>query len=122
MTSTETSTVATPSESRAEVLRLTGRNYGVVRHLLVQHPRGSASRPSTLGALVHTRKHRALLLYLLLLTIWPMLAKRRGSTAIWRSWMTALRRWLHAGGRLWIMLDRTDPVRLFGIDCKNSTT
>lgn len=31
--------------------------------------------------------------------------------------LTAVRRWLHAGGRLWIMLDRTDPVvldRLFG--------
>ena len=33
--------------------------------------------------------------------------------------LTALRRWLHAGGRLWIMLDRTDPVlieRLLGDD------
>ncbi|WP_010583979.1 hypothetical protein [Schlesneria paludicola] len=31
--------------------------------------------------------------------------------------LIAIRRWLHAGGRLWIMLDRTDPVileRLFG--------
>ncbi len=31
--------------------------------------------------------------------------------------LSAVRRWLHAGGRLWIMLDRTDPVileRLFG--------
>jgi hypothetical protein len=31
--------------------------------------------------------------------------------------LTAVRRWLHAGGHLWIMLDRTDPVileRLFG--------
>lgn len=26
--------------------------------------------------------------------------------------LTALRRWLHAGGRLWIMLDRTDPIIL----------
>ncbi len=33
--------------------------------------------------------------------------------------LTSLRRWLHAGGRLWIMLDRTDPVlveRLLGDD------
>ena len=31
--------------------------------------------------------------------------------------LTAVRRWLHGGGRLWIMLDRTDPIileRLFG--------
>jgi len=67
MRSIDPNTVATPSESRAEVLRLTGRNYGVVRHVLVQHPRGSSVCPSTLGTLVHTRKHRALLLYLLLL-------------------------------------------------------
>ncbi len=26
--------------------------------------------------------------------------------------LTALRRWLHAGGRLWIMLDRVDPILL----------
>lgn len=26
--------------------------------------------------------------------------------------LTAIRRWLHAGGRLWVMLDRTDPVVL----------
>jgi len=33
--------------------------------------------------------------------------------------LAAVRRWLHAGGRLWIMLDRTDPIlleRLFGDD------
>lgn len=77
MTTSDSSTVATYDETRAEVLRLTGRNYGIVRHLLVQHPRGSAARPSTLGTLVNQRKHRALLLYLLLLTIWPMLEKRR---------------------------------------------
>ena len=34
-------------------------------------------RPSTLGTMVNRRKHRALLLYLLLLTIWPMLERRR---------------------------------------------
>ena len=34
MRSIDPNTVATPSESRAEVLRLTGRNYGVVRHVL----------------------------------------------------------------------------------------
>lgn len=77
MTTSDSSSVATYDEARAEVLRLTGRNYGIVRHLFVQHPRGSAVRPSTLGTLVNKRKHRALLLYLLLLTIWPMLEKRR---------------------------------------------
>lgn len=29
--------------------------------------------------------------------------------------LTAVRRWLHAGGRLWIMLDRTDPRILEGL-------
>lgn len=28
------------------------------------------------------------------------------------SGLTAVRRWLHAGGRLWVMLDRTDPIVL----------
>ncbi len=101
MRSIDPNTVATPSESRAEVLRLTGRNYGVVRHVLVQHPRGSTVRPSTLGTLVHTRKHRALLLYLLLLSIWPMLAKRREpfEGAFWARLLTT------EGGPAWSTTD-----------------
>ncbi|WP_191564900.1 ArsR family transcriptional regulator [Janibacter melonis] len=64
-------------DSRAEAMRLTGRNYTKVRHLLVQQPRGSATRTSTLGIMVASRKHRALLLYLLLLTLWPGVLKNR---------------------------------------------
>lgn len=77
MTNTADEEPATLDETRAEALRLTGRNYTTVRHLLVQQPRGSASRPSTLGTMVTDRKHRALLLYLLLLTLWPFLKTRR---------------------------------------------
>lgn len=77
MSTSDYSTVATYDETRAEALRLTGRNYGIIRHVFVQQPRGSAVRPSTLGTLVNKRKHRALVLYLLLLTIWPMLEKRQ---------------------------------------------
>lgn len=67
---------ATFAESREEILRLSGRGYVTPRHILVQLPDSAPSRPSTLGRLVHERKHRALILYLLLLTVWPFLEKR----------------------------------------------
>lgn len=67
---------ATFAESREEILRLSGRGYATPRHILVQLPDSAPSRPSTLGRLVHQRKHRALVLYLLLLTVWPFLENR----------------------------------------------
>jgi hypothetical protein len=70
---------ADAAETRAEMLQFSGRGYLQLRHVLVQLPeRDSAgSRASTLARFVHERKHRALLLYLLLLTCWPWLEERR---------------------------------------------
>lgn len=68
---------ATFRESRAEALKYTGRGYATLRHVVVQHPPEAEHRASTLGRLVHAREHRALLLYLLLLTLWPFLEERR---------------------------------------------
>jgi predicted transcriptional regulator len=71
------STSASPAETRAELTRLSARGYTQLRHILVQLPDRAAPRASTLARVLPERKHRALLLYLLLLTCWPWLADRR---------------------------------------------
>lgn len=68
---------SSPADTRAEMLRLSARGYTQLRHVLVQLPDSEASRGSTLARMVRARKHRALLLYLLLLASWPWLADRR---------------------------------------------
>lgn len=75
MTSEPTS--ATSSETRAELTRLAARGYTQIRHVLVQLPEADKARASTLARALTGRKHRALLLYLLLLTCWPWLKDRR---------------------------------------------
>jgi len=71
----------TPAETRAEITRLSARGYVALRHVLVQKPRAEKSSDdelgSTVGVAVHERRHRALLLYLLMLTAWPWLAENR---------------------------------------------
>ena len=79
---------ATPEDTRREMTRLSARGYVQVRHILVQVPDGK-DRGSTLGVVVHTRKHRALLLYLLLLTCWPWLEKNHAPLAA-DTWIRAL--------------------------------
>ncbi|PFG44960.1 hypothetical protein ATJ97_0237 [Georgenia soli] len=60
------------------MLRLVPRDYFQLRGVLVQLPKGNgADRSSTLARMVTGRRHRALLLYLLLLTCWPWLESRR---------------------------------------------
>lgn len=66
---------ATPAETRAEIARFAPRGYVQVRHILVQRP--EAPRPSIVGRAVSERKHRALVLYLLLLNCWPWLQSSR---------------------------------------------
>lgn len=66
-----------PDETRAEMLRLSARGYTQLRHVLVQLPDADRPRGSTLALMVGQRKHRALVLYVLLLTCWPWLAERR---------------------------------------------
>lgn len=75
----------TPAETRADLTRLSARGYTQIRHVFVQLPDTEPSRASIIGALVHGRKHHALLLYILLLTAWPWLHDRREplQAAVW---------------------------------------
>lgn len=68
---------ATPAETRAEMTRLSARGYTQLRHILVQLPERDKPRASTVSRMLSGRKHRALLLYILLLTAWPWLNERR---------------------------------------------
>lgn len=68
---------ATPEETRAFMTRLSARGYVQLRQILVQLPDASKPRTSVLGRAVSARRHRALLLYILLLTCWPWLEKKR---------------------------------------------
>lgn len=74
------------------MLRLSARGYGQFRRILVQHPDAKLpERGSMLGRMVRERRHRALLLYLLLLTCWPWLEKNREPLAasVWIRALTA---------------------------------
>ncbi|XBH22118.1 hypothetical protein V5R04_02490 [Jonesiaceae bacterium BS-20] len=68
---------ATPQETRQEMLRLSARGYVQIRQILVQLPDREKERSSVISPIVSQRKHRALILYLLLLTCWPWLAERK---------------------------------------------
>jgi hypothetical protein len=61
--------VSTPETARAAVVRSTGRGYTSVRQVFVQKHSGPV-RESTLARFCRNRKRRALVLYLLLLTLW----------------------------------------------------
>ena len=78
----------TPADTRTEMLRLSARGYTQLRHVLVQLPGSEDAdepRESTLARVVSARKHRALVLYLLVLACWPWLEKSREplSAAVW---------------------------------------
>ena len=76
---------AGPADTRKEITRLSARGYSQYRHVLFQLPQGENPRGSTVGRLLAARKHRALVLYLLLLTCWPWLRGRRSplEAAVW---------------------------------------
>jgi hypothetical protein len=61
--------VATPDSARDDMVRFSGAEYTVVRHVFVQKHSGS-DRSSTLAAICKNKKKRALILYLMLLTLW----------------------------------------------------
>lgn len=65
-------------QTREALLRRQARGYTQVRGLLVQlpEPDEAGSRASVLARFVHDRRHRALLLYLLLLGAWAELEQR----------------------------------------------
>lgn len=75
MTSAESR--STPAETRADLTRLSARGYTQLRQVLVQLPDADGPRNSTLARMLSERKHRPLLLYILLLTCWPWLEDRR---------------------------------------------
>jgi hypothetical protein len=76
---------ATPQETREQFTRLAGRGYLKLRHVLVQLPDDRDERASTVGTMMNQRKHRALLLYLLILTSWPWLSRNKVplAAAVW---------------------------------------
>lgn len=61
---------ATSEDTRNIIVQLTGSGYTPVRHVLVQRYERDGERRSTLARFCSNRKHRALILYLLLLTVW----------------------------------------------------
>ena len=82
---------AAPEDTRAEFTRLSARGYTQLRHVLVQLPDRGGPRASTLARMLHERKHRPLLLYIMLLTCWPWLQGRRDPLegAVWIRALTA---------------------------------
>src|SRR3546814_10900731 len=70
---------ASPEDTRAEFTRLSARGYTQLRHVLVQLPDRGGPRASTLARMLHERKHRPLLLYIMLLTCWPWLQDRKST-------------------------------------------
>ena len=68
---------ASPAETRAEITRLSARGYTQLRGILVQLPERDKPRASTVSRMLSGRRHRALLLYILVLTAWPWLKDRR---------------------------------------------
>jgi hypothetical protein len=61
--------VASPDMARDDMVRFTGSGYTPVRHVFVQK-HGGTDRSSMLGQICKNKKRRALILYLMLLTLW----------------------------------------------------
>jgi len=96
---------ATPEETLAELLRVSGRGYTKIRHTLCQVPTAAeGSKPGVLGPMVTDRKRRSLQLYLLLLTVWPWLKERDSPlpSAVWARALTT------ASGRNWTASNVSD--------------
>ena len=83
------SDAATPAETRAFMPKLSARGYAQFRHILVQLPEDDKPRASTLARMVTGRRHRELLLYMLLLISWGWLEKNREPLSA-DAWIRAL--------------------------------
>lgn len=83
------SDAATPAETREYMTKLSGRGYAQFRHILVQLPEEGQSRASTLARMVTGRRHRELLLYLLLVSCWNWLEENHEPLAA-ATWIRAL--------------------------------
>ncbi len=71
--------------------KLAGRGYTQLRHILVQLPDEDKPRASTLARMVTGRRHRELLLYMLLISSWNWLSKQEEplAGAVWIRALTA---------------------------------
>ncbi|MCK5891707.1 hypothetical protein [Aeromicrobium sp.] len=92
------------------MLRVSGRGYTTLRQNFVQLDDSAERRDSVLGTIVSERKHRALILYLLLLTIWPHLKGLENplSSTIWRRALTSSKgsQWSRADlSKTWAQLE-----------------
>lgn len=67
---------SSPTDTRAFMTKLAGRGYSQFRHILVQLPDEDKPRASTLSRMVTGRRHRELLLYMLLISCWTWLSKQ----------------------------------------------
>lgn len=107
---------ASPAETREDLLKVSGRGYTVVRHILRQLPDDSVDRVSVLGPMVTDRKRRSLQLYLLLLTAWPWLEAqpRPLPAAVWARALTTDhgRQWTPSQvSATWLDLERRGLVK-----------
>ncbi|MDF9877046.1 hypothetical protein [Cellulosimicrobium cellulans] len=77
-TTTNAAAIATPAQTREGLLKRQARGYTQVRGVLVQRPQAgpAGERASLLARFVSMRRHRALVLYLLLLGAWPEIEHR----------------------------------------------
>jgi hypothetical protein len=64
-------------EDRAEAATNWLRGYIQIRGIFVQNPDPSSDRKGLLAKFVTERQHRALLLYLMLLSVWPWLQRKQ---------------------------------------------
>lgn len=97
MPMTDNPELATSADTRDDMTRLAGRGYSQYRHILVQLPDRDKPRRSTLGKMLSARRHRELLLYMLVLTCWPWLEDNKEPLAsdVWIRALTA------KGGLTW---------------------
>lgn len=82
---------SSPEETRRALTKLAGRGYSQLRHILVQLPDKDKPRSSTLARMVTERRHRELLLYLLLVSCWSWLSDRDDplTAGVWTRALTA---------------------------------
>ena len=87
------------AEDRQEAAANNLRGYFLIRGIFVQSPTAGADRSGTLATFVTKRQHRALLLYLMLLNVWPWLQREKDPLEA-HVWMNLLHSRLTLGDSL----------------------
>lgn len=88
---------SSPADTREFMTKLSGRGYAQFRHILVQLPDENKPRASILARMVTERRHRELLLYMLLVSCWSWLSENREPLPA-ATWIRAL---TSKGGLTW---------------------